>query len=188
MLRDGECVIFWRVGILALCFLCGCGTPESVRETNYLNGEAAKWIVGVTDQPEVKRAATTIAAGTEQVERKLGAPEVLPVYTPEEHEKKVAQAKSDLDSQEAVKKGISDWFQSLFVKGADLILPGLGGALLGAYFWLRKKIQFDALKKGAAPIVKIVDSHPEIQEKIAAYAGKIGAAGVVKSAVDFLKK
>lgn len=175
--------------VVALAALAGCGTPESVRETNYLNGEAARWIVGVTDQPEVKRAATTIAAGTEQVERKLGSPEVRPVYTPEGHEKAVEKAKADLDAQEAVKKGIGGFFENLVTKGADLLIPGLGGTLLGAYFWLRKKLQFDKLRAGLAPVVKVVDKLPqEVQDKIADYAVKIGAGAAVKSAVDYLKK
>lgn len=174
--------------VVALVALAGCGTPESVRETNYLNGEAAKWIVSFSPQPEVKRAASTIADGSLQIERKLGAPEERPEYTPEKHEAVVKQAKDDLDQQEAVKGAITGWFQNLITKGADLILPGAGGFLVAAWLWLRKKLAFDKLKAGAAPIVKVLDAHPEIQDKVAAYAGKIGAAGVVKSAVDFLKK
>lgn len=167
---------------------CGCGIPESVRETNYLNGEAARWIVGVTVQPEVKRAATTIAAGTDQVERKLGEPEVKPIYTPETHEKTVAQAKDDIDRQESVKSAITGWFQSAVTKVADLVLPGAGGMLIGAFFWLRKKLAFDNLKAGTVPIVKIVNDHPEVADKIMDYAGKIGVGAPVKAAVDLLKK
>ena len=37
-------------------------------------------------------------------------------------------------------------------------------------------------------IVKIVDEHPEIAEKVAVYAGKIGLGAPVKAAVDLLKK
>lgn len=176
----------WTLALAAL--LVGCGTPESVKETNYLDGKAAHWIAGVTDQPEVKRAALTIEAGSDQIGRKLGEPETKPEYTPETHEKIVAQAKDDIDRQESVKSAITGWFQNAVTKVADLVLPGLGGALLGAFFWLRKKLSFDALKAGTAPIVKVIDDHPDIAKKVMDYSSGIGLGGPVKAAVDFLKK
>lgn len=171
-----------------LVFLAGCGTPESVKRTNYFDGQAAKWIEAHSTDPAVRRAAATIAAGCEQIARKLGHPEETPAYTPETHEATVAQAKSDLDQQEAITKGITGWVERAVTKVADWVWPGLGGLLTGAWFWLRKKAQYDKLKEGAAPIVKVVDEHPEIAKKIMEYATGIGVGKPVKAAVDLLKK
>lgn len=187
-MRDGEATIFWVLGLCACLFAGACGTPESVRETNYLNGEAARWIVEASPDPAIDRAATTIAAGSDQIARKLGEPEERPAYTAEVHEAKVAAAKSDLDSQEAVKRGITGWIEGMVTKVADFALPGLGGILVGAWAWLRKNAQYDKLKKGAGAIVKTVSKIPGAEDAVAAYAQKIGAADVVKSTVDMLKK
>lgn len=167
---------------------CGCGTPESVREANYLNGEAAKWIVETSTDPAIDRAASTIAAGTVQIERKLGEPEERPVYTPETHEATVEKAKSDLDQQEAVKKGIAGFLENIVTKGADFIWPGLGGTLVGAFFWLRKKLQFDKLKSTAQVIVRAGEKVPAMKEATSALAGKLGVGKQVDDVVQGLLK
>ena len=180
-----------KLGIAAILIgfvvLAGCGTPQSLLATNSLNGDAARWIAATSPDPAIDDAATTIALGSDQIARKLGEPDQKPVYTPEAHKAAVAQAKTDLDQQEAVKKGITGWFQSAVTKFADIVWPGLGGILMGAFFWLRKKTQFDNLKAGTAPIVKVLEDHPDVTEKIMNYAGKIGVGAPVKAAVDMLK-
>jgi len=181
----------WTLALAAL--LCGCGTPESVKETNYLNGEAARWIVEASPDPAIDRAATTIAAGSAQIERKLGEPEAKPIYTPETHEKTVAQAKQDIDDQEAVKKGITGWIEGMVTKLADFILPGVGGILVGAWAWLRKNAQYDKLKKSAGIVVETINKLPDGMSKtvkgaVETAAAKVGAGDLVKASVKMLEK
>lgn len=185
-MKDGECTMIW---VLALCCLfVGCGTPESVRETNYLNGEAARWIVETSPDPAIDRAATTIAAGSDQIKRKLGEPEVLPVYTPEEHEKKVADAKKDLDDQDAVKNGITKFFEDAVTAVGNKIWPGLGGIALGAFFWIRKNLQYNKLKAGAQIVVRAGEKIPAVKEATAALASKLGVGKQVDDIVQGLLK
>ena len=178
-----------RYGILGvIVILAGCGTPESVRETNYLNGEAARWIVEASPDPAIDRAATTIAAGSDQIARKLGEPELKPIYTPETHEKTVEKAKSDIDQQEAVQRGISGFFESIIKKVGDGIWPGLGAAAIGAFFWLRKNLQFNKLKQGAQIVVRAGEKIPAMKEATAALAGKLGVGKQVDDVVQNLLK
>lgn len=185
-MKDGECTMIW---VLALCCLfVGCGTPESVRETNYLNGEAARWIAETSPDPAIDRAAGSIAAGSDQIARKLGEPEERPAYTPETHEATVEKAKSDLDAQEAVKRGIGGFIENLVTKGADLILPGAGGFLVGAFLWIRKRLQFDKLKEGAKIVVRAGEKIPAVKEATAALASKLGVGKQVDEIVQNLLK
>lgn len=172
---------------VCLLLLMGCGTPDSVKRTNYLNGEAAKWIADKSLDPAIDRAATTIAAGTDQIARKLGEPEERPAYTPEVHEATVAQAKQDIDTQEAVKKGITGWIEKAVTNVADFVWPGLGGILMGAFFWLRKSAQYDKLKKGASVIVRAVEKIPAAKDAVSALASKVGAGEAVDSIVKAVK-
>lgn len=174
--------------LLALMLLVGCGTPESLRETNYLNGEAARWIVEASPDPAIDRAAGTIAAGTDQIARKLGEPEVKPAYTPDVHDATVEKSKADLDAQEAVKRGIGGFFENIVTKGADLLWPGLGGTLIGAFFWLKKKLQFDKLKAGAQVVVRAGEKIPAVKEATAALASKLGVGKQVDDVVQNLLK
>jgi hypothetical protein len=174
--------------LLAVVILAGCGTPESLKETNYLNGEAAKWIVEASPDPAIDRAASSIVAGSAQIERKLGEPELRPVYTAETHEKKVAEAKDDLDKQEVVKHAITGWIETAVTKAGDLIWPGLGGLLLGAWAWVRKKTQYDKLKAGAQVVVRAGEKIPAMKEATAALAGKLGVGKQVDDVVQGLLK
>lgn len=174
--------------LLALMLLVGCGTPESLRETNYLNAEAARWIAEASPDPAIDRAAGSIAAGSEQIARKIGEPEVKPAYTPDVHDATVAKSKADLDAQEAVKRGIGGFFENIVTKGADLLWPGLGGTLIGAFFWLKKKLQFDKLKAGAQVVVRAAEKIPAVKEATAALASKLGVGKQVDDVVQNLLK
>jgi len=174
--------------VFLVLMLGGCGTPNSVKQTNFLNGEAARWIVETSPDPAIDRAATTIAAGSDQIARKLGDPEERPVYTPEVHEKTVDQAKDDIDQQEAVKKGITGWIEKAVGTVADIIYPGLGGILMGAFFWLRKNAQYDKLKKGTDVIVRAVEKVPGAKDAVSALATKVGAGSLVDAVVKSVAK
>jgi nitrogen fixation-related uncharacterized protein len=204
---------WWRKHVLLpflMIFVAGCGTPESVLQTNRLDGDAARAIAYDAQAIEtvavslevvapqaaqalhelatrLRTAALNIAEGSALIERKLGSPQNPIPYTAEAHHATIVQGNKDVDAQEAVGKGITGWIQSAVTKVADLVWPGLGGILMGAFFWLRKKTQYDNLKAGTAPIVKVLEDHPDIQTKIMDYAGKIGVGAPVKAAVDLLK-
>lgn len=172
--------------VMACVALASCGTPDSVKRTNALDGKAARWIADRSEDPAVDRAAKSIEDGSLVIAREIGVPEVDPVYTPEAHEAAVVQANADLDSQEAVKKGISGFIQNIVTKGADLLWPGLGGTLLGAFFWLRKKLQFDKLKAGAQVVVRASEKIPAVKEATAALASKLGVGKQVDDVVQGL--
>jgi len=174
------------VGLLLL--VTGCGTPESVRQTNRLNADAARWIADTSPDPGIDRAAKDIADGSLLIERKLGAPEQPLPYSAEVHEGAIVQGNKDVDAQEAIGKGISDWISTAVTKVADFVWPGLGGLLAGAFFWLRKNTQFDKLKAGVAPIIATIEKMPDVKAAVASYAGKIGAGAAVKAVVDSVAK
>lgn len=205
------------IGAVMICVLfAGCGTPESVRQANYFNIEAGVDIQTVAAQldtladqiapndPSTAVALRSYAAhlravgknieeGARQIERKLGAPEQPKAYSVDEHAKTNAQAKADIDSQEAVKKGITGWIEGAVTKVADFVWPGLGGILMGAYFWLRKKTQYDNLKKGAGVIVDVVNKLPAdlsktVKGAVESGASKVGAGDLVKGMVKMLEK
>ncbi len=179
--------------ILVGALLAGCGTPQSVVRTNALNGEAARWIAEKSEDAGIDRAAVTIAAGSDVIARKIGVPEEPVVYSPEVHEATVVQAGKDVDAQDAVKRGISDWVTGLVTKGADLIFPGLGGLLVGLLAFVRKSAQFDKLKKGASVIVDTVNKLPPevsrtVKGAVENAAAKVGAGDLVKGVVKALEK
>lgn len=168
--------------------LAGCGIPESVRVTNALDRDAANWIADKSPDPAIDRAAKAIADGSTLIARKIGEPEIPVAYTPEAHEQAVAQGNKDVDAQEAVKKGIGGFLSGLLTKVADFAIPGAGGALLGAFLWIRKNLQFNRLKAGIAPIIATIEKMPAVKTAVADYAGKIGAGAAVKAVVDISQK
>ena len=175
--------------LFAVLALSSCGIPNTVKEANFYNAEAAKHIALVSADSGVKEEAGNIVAGSALIARKIGDPEVTPApYTPKQHAATNDAGNKDVDAQESVKKGISGFFTNLVTKGADLLIPGAGGFLVAAFFWVKKALNFNKLKAGLIPIVDTVERHPEIKAKIAEYAGKIGAGDVVKAAVDLAQK
>lgn len=200
--RDGTAsIIMWAVLISAT--LAGCGTPESVKQGNSWIPDAvddikaeAEATLSLPTLPQearprleaIKTTADTIKGAAKATERKIGAPEEPKPYSRDEHAAVVVQANKDLDQQEAVKKGIGGFIENIVTKGADLLWPGLGGMVVGAWFWIRKKIAFDKFRAGVAPIVSTIEKHPDVKAKVAEYASKIGAGGAVKAVVDSMSK
>jgi nitrogen fixation-related uncharacterized protein len=201
---------------VALCvILTGCGTPESVRQSNAFNIEAGSDIVQVASElnalaetltissPPVAASLKAIAAhlkavgenireGSKQIERKLGAPENPQVYSVEKHAQTNAEAKKDIDDQEAVKKGITGWIEGAVKKVGDTLWPGLGGMAIGAFFWLRKNLQFNELKRGASVVIDTVNKLPPDMAKtvkgaVETAASKVGAGELVKGMVKKLE-
>lgn len=171
-----------------LLLLAGGCVPESVRQTNRLNADAARWIAETAPDAGVDRAARTIADGSAVIERTLGAPETPISYTPEAHEATVKRADADAAAQQAVGAAISGWVEETVKTVANYVLPGAGGLLVGLWAWLRTSRALQTVKQGAAVIVNAVEKLPEAKLAVSAAASRVGASAVVDSLVQALKR
>ena len=186
---------------------CGCGVPESVRQANSFNIDAGVDLLAVADQLDaiaasmevsappaaasihalaahLREVATNVRDGAKLVARKIGDPENPLPYTPAAHRQAIDQGNKDVDAQEAVKKGISGFFQNAVEWVGNKIWPGLGGLAIGGFLWLRKHLQFNALKAGIGPIVRVIEDHPQVKTAVADFAGKMGAGKAVDAVVQ----
>lgn len=190
--------------LTALVF-SGCGAPETLKETNRLDADAARQQQRDADdmdklataletvQPQaaadlhamaraVRTSAKNIEDGSLAIERYNGPPANPVPYTPEAHTATIVKANTDLDQREKIQQGIETFFTKTVAAVADKAVPGAGVVLAGIATWAF--LAYRKMKNAFTTVASQVEDHPEMKTKIANYAAKIGMGSTVKWAVD----
>lgn len=188
----------------ALAFT-GCGTPESLRQTNRLDADAARQLQ--TDAGDVEKVATiletvqpqaaaglhslaaamlaaakNIENGSLAIERYNGPPDNPVPYTIQAHTDTVVKANADLDNREKIQQAVEGFFTKTLGALADKAVPGAGIIITGVAVWALNA--YRKMKTAFKTVAAKVEDHPGLKGAIALYAGQIGEGKTVKWAVD----
>jgi hypothetical protein len=191
--------------ILTALVFAGCGAPETLKETNRLNADAARQQQADAEaidrlataleqaQPQaaadlhalaaaIRTAGKNIEAGSAVIERYEGPPANPVPYTPTAHTATIVKANTDLDQREKIQQGIETFFTKTLGSLADKAVPGAGVLITGVALWALNA--YRKMKTAFKTVANKVEDNPELKGQIAQYASHIGEAATVKWAVD----
>ena len=169
------------IAILAMLFLAGCGATEATRRVNYLNGEAAGWIVEHTKEPGVVEAATNIKAGSVVLAAEIGEPDVKPEYSASAHKSEIEVAAREIQNKGNIIDGIWSFAQTAAGKVSALV--GLGALGVTVVGWLRSASKSAKLWEYAKLAGSLLHNDPERHEE---FVEQAKARGLEKSTAPVL--
>lgn len=209
-MRDGECTIWWRIGLVALVlFFCGCSATEATKRTLYYDGEAAREIIDnslaidqIATQIEatdaavaaglhasaktMREAATNILVSVPLIQAHVGTPDpqTTPPYTRTEHAKTNEEAKKEIEGR----AGMIDTVWNFLGTTAGKITAGIGLGTIGAIAigWFRSALWSGKLWQYAKAAGAVIEQSKDLKNQVKDKGLAAGTSAAIHKVVEAL--